>query len=327
MAGASNVGIDLHDTTMTVSVRDRKGTEVIRKKFPTKVVHQIREFFSTLEAPVWCALESVGMYEWLWDFLDPMDFERLMLADANELRYRAGRRQAKTDRIDAGFLSLLVWRDEVPASFVPDKTTREFRRLCRHWHNASRSLSDLKVRLSWILKQHNLPGPRNITGPSAQKWFLAHGHKLSPMAVLTFSQILESIEHIERQRTILRRHLIEFSRMDQFHDDIEIIKTVKGIDLVISSIIIAEVADFRRFHSGEAAGCFSGLTERTSESAGEVRPGHISKAGSPTLRWALCEAVHCLTRYDPHARKVYNRILKNTSCKAEAKVAMARKLR
>ncbi|MFC1672430.1 transposase, partial [Planctomycetota bacterium] len=182
MAGASNVGIDLHDTTMTVSVRDRKGTEVARKKFPTKVVIKIREFFSTLEAPVWCAIESVGMYEWLWDFLDPMNFERLMLADANEFRYRAGRRPAKTDRIDAGFLSLLVFRNEVPLSFVPDKTTREFRRLCRHWHNSSRSLSSIKIRLSWILKQHNLPGPKDIAGPSAQKWFLAHGHKISPMA-------------------------------------------------------------------------------------------------------------------------------------------------
>jgi transposase len=326
MPGASNVGIDLHDTTLTISVRNREGVEVQNLKFSTKCVSLVHEFFLDLKKPVWCAIESVGMYEWLWDLLEPMQFEVLMLADAVELRYRAGRRNAKTDRVDAGFLSLLVWREETPEGHVPDKQTREFRRLTRHWHRSSQALSSLKVRMSWICKQHNLAGPRDITGSTAQKWFLTHGEKLSPMAAFTFAQILESIEQIERQMLLLKRHLRDFSEKEAFKGDIEIVRSVPGIGIVIASIIIAETANFRRFYSAEAAGCYTGLSERTEESNGKVSPGYISRAGSPALRWALCEAINCLCRHDPHAEKIYQRLLKHTATKAEAKVAMARKL-
>ena len=52
-------------------------------------------------------------HEWLWEFLEPR-VDKLMLADAVELKYRAGKRHAKTDKIDAKFISLLVFRNEVP---------------------------------------------------------------------------------------------------------------------------------------------------------------------------------------------------------------------
>jgi hypothetical protein len=76
-----------------------------------------------------------------------------MLADAVELRYRAGKRHAKTDKIDAKFISLLVSRNEVPESFVPDKTTREFRRLGIHWHSTTETMTDIKIRMRWIFLQ------------------------------------------------------------------------------------------------------------------------------------------------------------------------------
>ena len=326
MAACSYVGVDLHDASLRVSVRNCNGDEIVNKNIPTKCVGKVSEFFCSCPRPVHCAVESVGMYEWLWDLLEPLQFERLMLADAVELSFRRGRRNAETDRTSARFISQLVFRDEIPQAFVPDKTTREFRRLVRHWHNTTDQLSSLKIRLRWICKQHNLPGPAAVTGASAQKWFLTHGHKLSPMASVTFHQLLCSIEHIEQQRVELRRFLIFFGEKDLFRGDIQIVQTVPGIDLVISSVVIAEVADFRRFHSAEAVRCYSGLTERTKESAGRVAPGHISKAGSPTLRWALGEAVNCLIRHDAHAKKIYARVYRKTSDKSKAKVALARML-
>ena len=326
MCAESYVGVDLHDTCLRVSVRNSSREEIINKNMPTRSVEKVREFFISLPRPVHCAIESVGMYEWLWDLLEPLQFERLLLADAVELSFRRGRRNAETDRTSARFISKLLFNNEIPQAFVPDKITREFRRLVRHWHNTTDEISSLKVRLRWICKQHNLAGPAAITGASAQKWFLTHGHKLSPIGSFTFQQLLSSIEHLEQQRVELRRFLIFFGEKDQFRRDMEIVQSAPGIDLVIGSVVIAEVADFRRFHSAEAVRCYSGLTERTKESAGHVAPGHISKAGSPTLRWALSEAVNCMIRHDAHAKKIYRRIWRNTSNKGKAKVALARML-
>ena len=325
MTAKTYVGIDLHKTTLTVGVRDSIGELINTTPFPTKCVDKITHFFSLLPKPVHCAVESVGMYEWLWELLETK-VEKLMLADAVELRYRAGKRHAKTDKIDAKFISLLMFRDEIPQAFVPDKTTRELRRLCRHWHSTTQIMADIKVRMQWILMQHNLVGPLSITGDSAQKWFLAHGDHLSTIAQFSFSQMLESIEHLERQRAVTKRRILEFCQMEQFKEDIALLKTVPGIADITGATILAEVAGFPRFHSADAIACYTGLTERTVESAGRVSQGHISRAGSPTLRWVLCEAANTLVRSDPSYRAMYNRILKSTKLKGKAKVAMAQKL-
>jgi len=325
MAGASNVGIDLHKTTLTFGLTNIEGNLVNDVSMDTKCVNKITKFVSELPRPIHCAIESVGMYEWLWELLEPI-VDKLVLADAVELRYRAGKRNASTDRVDAKFLSLLVWRNEVPEAFVPDKLTRQLRRLGRHWHGITELMTNLKIRMRWILMQHNFPGPDVITGPSAQKWFLAQGDHLDPLAQFTFSQMLETIEHLERQRVGIRRLIIEFSKMDKFRDDTELLKTVPGISEILAAIILAEVAGFQRFYSDDAIACYTGLTERTKESAGNHSPGHISKSGSPILRWALCEAANTLVRSDPIYRALYNRILRHTHVKAKAKVAMAQKL-
>lgn len=325
MAGASNVGIDLHKTTLTIAVRDSQGEIIDTISFDTKCVNKITEFISELPHPIHCAIESVGMYEWLWELLEPL-CDKLILADATELRFRAGSRQAKTDKVDARFISQLVYKDEVPASFVPDKTTRQFRKICRHWRAISEIITDIKIRMRWILNQHNLPGPLNITGDSARRWFLGQGHLLDTTSAFTFSQFLVSIEHLELQQLPIRRQILAFSSLPQFKDDINLIQTVPGIADIISAIIIAEVAGFNRFHDAEAIACYTGLTERTRESAGRRTQGHISSSGPETLRWALCEAALCLVRSDPAYRTIHNRIFKHTRNKGKAKVAMAHKL-
>lgn len=325
MTAPSNVGIDLHKTTLTIGVRDSEGNLVNTVAIDTKCVNKITQFISALPRPIHCAIESVGMYEWLWELLEDK-VEKLMLADAIELRYRAGKRQASTDKVDARFLSQLVWRNEVPESFVPDKATRQLRRLGRHWHSTTEIMAHIKIRMQWVLMQHNLPGPTVITGPAAQKWILAQGYHLDTFAHFSFSQMLETLEHLERQRVSIRRHILELCKTAQFKDDIELLKTVPGIGEILAAVILAEVAGFQRFYSSDAIACYTGLTERTEESAGKHSPGRISKAGSPTLRWALCEAANTLIRSDPHYRALYNRILSATQVKAKAKVAIAQKL-
>lgn len=322
---ASNVGIDLHKISLTIAVRDSSGAIVKTVTIECKCVNKIRDFISSLPRPIHCAIESVGMYEWLWELLEPI-CDKLILVDATELRFRAGSRQAKTDKIDARFISSLVFKNDLPISFVPDKTTRQFRKICRHWRAISEIITDIKIRMRWILNKHNLPGPVNITGDSARRWFLGQGHLLDKMSSFTFSQFLDDIEHLELQQLPIRRQILEFSDMPQFKNDIELFKTVPGIADITAAIIVAEVAGFDRFHDAEAIACYTGLTERTKESAGRRNEGHISVSGPETLRWALCEAAITLVRSDPTYRAIHNRILKHTKNKGKTKVAMARKL-
>lgn len=73
---------------------------------------------------------------------------------------------------------------------------------------ASEMLSGLKVRMRWILLQHNLKGPVHITGDSARRWVKAHGHLLDSLAFFSFSQLLDTVEHIELQQLTIRRPIL-----------------------------------------------------------------------------------------------------------------------
>jgi transposase len=321
----SHVGTDLHSTSLTFAVRNNTGALVKTIKIDCKCVNKIRDFLTNLPRPIHCAVESVGMYEWFYDLAEPI-CEKLTLVDAVGLKCKAGPRRAKTDKIDARFIAELAFKDDLPPAFAPDKTTRQFRRLCRHWHAVAQMLADIKIRMRWILHQHNLPGPSNLSGPIARRWFLGHGHLLDPLAAFSFGQFLDSIEHLELQQMPLRRKIRDFSEMPQYKSDIEIISSVPGIADILAAVITAETAGFHRFPNADGYACYTGLTERTDQSGERRSVGEISCAGPANLRWALCEAAVTLVRSDPLYCAMYSRILKNTKIKTKAKVAMSRKL-
>jgi transposase len=322
---ASHVGTDLHTTSLTFAVRDNTGALVKTVRMDCKCVNKIRDFLTSLPRPIHCAVESVGMYEWFWELAEPI-VDRLTLVDAVGLKCKFGPRRAKTDRIDARFIAELTFKADLPTAFVPDKTTRQFRKVCRHWHATAEMLTDLKVRMRWILHQHNLPGPAHLSGDAARRWFLGHGHLLDPIAAFSFSQMLDSVEHLELQQMPIRRQIRSFSELPRYKSDIQIISTVPGIADILAAVITAETAGFQRFPDADGYACYTGLTERTEQSGDRRSLGEISCAGPSDLRWALCEAAVTLVRSDPVYRAMYCRILKNTKIKSKAKVAMARKL-
>jgi transposase len=64
-----------------------------------------------------------------------------------------------------------------------------------------------------------------------------------------------------------------------------------GIGPVLAAVAIAEIGDISRFLSPGHLCNWAGLTLRDRESGLKVARGHITKQGSPVLRWAMVEAV------------------------------------
>ena len=326
----SYVGIDLHKATLTIGCRDPRSN--IRKvlDIDTKCTGKIVEVISEFPRPLACAIESVGMYEWLWDLLeDKVDF--LVLADAAEVKRKRKRGKAKTDKNDALLLARLLLIDDVPVSYVPNKTFRTLRKLGRHYHRVSEMLAAVKIQMRWCLNQHNARGPKSISSASAQRWLLGHGHKLDSSSLFAYKQQLGTIERMETDKVCIVREMNLIAKDDRFKRDMELIQSVTGVGPVIGFIIYAEIADFSRFPSGDTIACYTGLTPRTNESAGKVRQGHISKCGNPTLRWALVEAATTLIQHDQKYQRMHQQIVANKGTNSGvnrqiAKIAIAQKI-
>jgi transposase len=322
VAYAAFAGVDLHRCTVSLSAVDAKGDAVVALTCDTKCVDRIEQWLMALPRPSRMAVEAVGFVEWFIDrFRSCVD--RVDIADATELANLRGKRR-KTDRKDAADIAKRLARGECPLGWIADEPTMQFRKLARHWRCLSRTLVRAKHGMRSMLLAANIRGPK-FDGGSAQKWLLAHGHLLKDVQRQAFSDLLDIVCLIERQRECLRRKIIFANRDPKFAGLVTILKSVPGIDEIWACAIAAEVGDFLRFPNADALEFWAGLTPDNEESAGRTQSGKITKAGSPTLRWALGKAAVTLCRSDAKQEAIRQRLIGHMPA-AKANVAMARRL-
>jgi transposase len=318
----SFVGVDLHKTTVTLRAVDISENVISSLTIDTKCVDKIEAWIKALPRPCWMAVEAVTFAEWFIDRYSNC-VERIDIADATELANRRGKRR-KTDKKDALDVAVRLARGECPLGFIADEPLMQIRKLGRHWRQLSRTLSRAKHSIKSMLNAANIRGPK-FDGASGQKWLLAHGHLLKNVQREAFSNFLDIILLIERQREVLRRKIIFANRSDEFSAAITMLKSVPGIDEIWACIIAAEVGPFDRFPNADTLEFWAGLTPDNQESAGRTQSGNITKAGSATLRWALCKAAVVLCKSDASQEAVRQRLIGKVG-KAKANVAMGRRL-
>lgn len=321
-AFATFVGVDLHKQTVTLRAVDAAAAPVAALTCDTKCVRRIEQWLLALPRPCRLAVEAVGFVEWFIDrfrsCVDKMD-----IADATALANRRGKRR-KNDNNDALDVAVRLARGDCPLGWIADEPVMQLRKLARHWRSLSRTLTRAKHCMKSMLLAANLRGPK-LDGAAAQRWLLASGHLLKDVQREAFGNFLDIVQLIERQREVLRRKIIFANRQDRFAALVALLKSVPGIDEVWACVIAAEVGDFARFPNADALEFWAGMTPDNQSSAGRTQSGHITKAGSPCLRWALCKAAVTLCRSDARQEKVRQRLIHRVG-KARANVAMGRRL-
>ena len=319
---ASFIGVDLHKTTVTLRAVDSSENIISSLTIDTKCVNKIEDWINALPKPRWMAVEAVAFVEWFIDrYRDCV--ERMDIADATELASRRGKRR-KTDRNDALDIAIKLVRGDCPLGFIANEPLMQLRKLGRHWKQLSKTLSRTKHGMASIFHAENIRGPK-IEGATAQKWLLAHGHLLKDVQREAFANFIDIISLIERQRESLKRKIIFANRSKEFSAGMAILQSVPGIAEVWSCIIAAEVGPFDRFPNADTLEFWAGMTPDNKESAGRTQSGNITKAGSSTLRWALCKAAVTLCKSDARQEAIRQRLLKRIG-KAKANVAMGRRL-
>ena len=91
----------------------------------------------------------------------------------------------------------------------------------------------------------------------------------------------------------------------------KVLRSMAGVGDRLGPVILAEIGDIRRFHSGKALNSFAGNDAPPYQSGQfESRNRHISKRGSATLRKACFEVMQCLKLTIPQDDPVYLFMLK-----------------
>ena len=100
---------------------------------------------------------------------------------------------------------------------------------------------------------------------------------------------------------------------------------IRGVGRYTAMLIIAEVGEVKRFPTARHLCAWAGLAPTVRSSDGKARLGHISRQGSPALRWALTEAAQKIPTGGGPLRAQFERIAKRRGRKI-AKVAIARQI-
>ena len=98
---------------------------------------------------------------------------------------------------------------------------------------------------------------------------------------------LRMIDTLDAEVDVLDAQLVRFARRQY---GCQVLQREWGIGPILAPIILAEFGDTRRFSSSRQAVRFAGIDVTVSESDAHRQRGHLSRQGSPNLRWALYEA-------------------------------------
>ena len=315
------VGVDLHKNTITLVVVDAARKMLARKRFSNLMSERIVEFLKTL-GEFQLTVEATASYEWFVQVVEPLA-GRIVLAHPGKLRVIAESTR-KSDKLDAKVLAEMLALDQIPASYRPTPRQRAHRQLVRQRQFWQRKITGVRNKIRRILSDYNLDR-RDLFTAAGQAWLKTAS--VSSTDRFCLDQLVGEWTDLVRRRTETEQKLREFAKegSDTEQLDRAILRTVPGVGPVTSEVILAELADARRFSSLKKAVAYAGLAPGQRESAGKRKNLHIEKTGSPLLRWVLVQAAWQLVKRSPKWRAIYENLKGRIGVK-KAIIAITRRL-
>jgi transposase len=278
-----------------------------------RIVETFRTF-GTFRAVV----EATGTYRWFQRLVSQLG--TVLLAHPGKLRIMVQRR-CKTDNLDAQLLANLLRIDQIPLAYIPPDEYQLLRDITRQRARMVRGLGSVKNSLRALPARYNMePIFKYPFGPRGLCWFSKLDFGFVDNVVR--DELIARLRHYTAEIDGVNQRL---EKLEPMYPQIESLTVLRGIGTYTAMVIIGELGDVGRFRRAKQVASYAGLTARVNQSGEHCYHGHISKQGSPWLRWLLIEAAMKLVQQDVALANFYQRIRKRSSAKI-ARVAAARKL-
>lgn len=312
------IGIDLHKRTQTwVALAENGKDTLFTREFPVtpagveagiKISKQCGE-------KVVAAIEPTCGWMWVVPLLRSCGIE-VHISNPRKVKAIADSLQ-KTDENDATTLAQLVRTGIMHESREVTPEMQKLRALIRERVFLVRVRAGMKSRLESIVTRN---GRHRIEGSlSSQKGKVA----LIGSGEMEWKRSLAAIDSISAHIAPLDKEIARYAK-EQIP---KLLMTMPGVGPVTAVSMWAEVGDYARFPSAEKLCAFAGLVPTERSSGGVQKLGHITRAGSPILRYILVEAAMRI-RDAENSSVLYEfyKTIKATRGAMRARVALARKI-
>jgi transposase len=309
------IGVDFHPHQQTVSYC-QSGEGEVHQASLVHNLEQVRRFYKQLPKAV-VGIEASCTAAWFEQMLIELGHE-LKVGNPAAIRARA-RSRHKSDKRDADLLLDLLLKDEFPALWRRSMHGQSVLEQLRFRHALVKHRTQVCNRLQALAHAAGLP-KKGIQTKRARLALMEAN--FTETQSFQRDQLFELLDDL----TIRIREVEQWLEGKATGDaKVQLLLTHKGIGLLSALAVVHTLGDINRFPSSKEAVAYTGLDPLEQSSAGKIRYGSISKAGSSVLRHLLGQAMHVASRYDGELKAFYKRLATRRS-KSIAKVATTRKL-
>jgi transposase len=209
--GMLYAAIDIHKHVFQAAVLDPASGEIAEARFPASR-EALAEWASAWEGKlVAVAIEATCGWRWVWRELSALGFEVRLAEPAQTRALRGRKRKAKTDRLDARWLALLLAKEMLPSSWIPPAEIQRLRDLTRLRQALRHDRTRWAQRLHALLTHEGWPCSRGeLLSSKGRRWLdgLAldsHVRALVDAHVAMIDALTQQMAEIERQLRRLAR--------------------------------------------------------------------------------------------------------------------------
>jgi len=244
MNDAKYIGMDVHQATISVAVRDSRGNLVMEAIVETKA-ETILQFIRGLRGSLSVTFEEGTWAAWLHDLLQP-HVTRVVVCDPRKnALLKVGN---KNDRIDARKLSELLYLNKLSSVYHGEPGIRTLKELARSYIAMTRDLTRVMSRLKAIYRSWGIPcAGQQVYAPRYRAEWLA---KISEAGVC-------------------RRAGLYYQQFDALAA-LKLLRQIPTIGLIRAALLIALMQTPNRFRTKRQLWAYCGLALRTYTS-GEYR--------------------------------------------------------
>ena len=272
------IGMDVHQASISVAVRDSAGKLVMESIIETKAT-TIREFIRGLGGSLSITFEEGTSAAWLYELLKPEVAEVLVCNPRQNALLRAGN---KNDRVDARKLSDLLRAGLLSPVYHGENGVRTLRELARSYLTITKDLTRVMNRIKGLYRSWAIAcaGKKVYAARHRGAWL----EKIAETGVRRRAELLyEQLDALAKIRRETRRALLQESLQ---HSASKLLRQIPRLGPIRVALLIALLQTPHRFRTKRQLWAYCGLALQTQVS-GEYRvsDGQLQRSKkSPALR-------------------------------------------
>jgi transposase len=310
------VGMDVHRKRSQIAVLDAVGDEQRNRNVcndPATLV----PILGVLPPGTPVAFEAAYGWGWLVELLEELELEPHLVHPSRCKAIALAR--LKNDKVDARTLAQLLRADLLPEAWIAPPEIRDLRALLRHRASLVRLATGLKNRVHAVLADRGIPARSGLWAAPGRAWLEALDQPPTPRAII--DDCCGVLDALAGPITRLEREIAALAKPDP---RVQALMALPGVGKLTAMTLVAEIGDIGRFPTARKLCAWAGLTPQVRNSDRRVRHGHITKQGSPWVRWILQEAAQSAKK-SPLFADTYGQLARRRGANI-ATVAIARRL-